>query len=176
MFQIALHFNARPADRMIVMNSAKKAGKKWKWKREVRIAWLYSLFPGDHFNLIVTVEKKFYKFQLNEHKYKETFPHREKYSEVKTLAFGGPKGTWSAVHRSCLLMDKDFAGGDIKTFITKDKNIIECKTACMAEKACKAYTYIKADGRCYIKHSGHKKLSVNAKCISGLKKCYTGNK
>ena len=74
----------------------------------------------------------------------------------------------------CMLMDKDFWGGDIKHFTTKNKNVIECRNACMAEKSCKAYSMLKNNGVCYIKHGGHKPISNNGNIISGLKRCYLG--
>ena len=71
-------------------------------------------------------------------------------------------------------MDKDFWGGDIKHFKTKNKDVTECRNACMADKSCKAFSMLKNTGRCYLKHGGHKPISNNGNIISGLKRCYKG--
>lgn len=61
---IALHFNPRPKSETIVLNSAKKAGKGWKWSHEVKLHFPDNLIAGDDFTLIITVEYNRFEFQV----------------------------------------------------------------------------------------------------------------
>ena len=61
---IALHFNPRPKSEMIVTNSAKKAGKKWKWSHEIHMHFPDSLIAGDDFTLIIVVQHNRFTFQV----------------------------------------------------------------------------------------------------------------
>ena len=62
--QISLHFNPRPKSEVIVLNSAKKAGKGWKWGKEIRAHFPETLISGDDFTLIIIVEDNRFTFQV----------------------------------------------------------------------------------------------------------------
>ena len=61
---IALHFNPRPKEEVIVMNTAKREGKKWGWKSEVRMHFPETLIAGDDFTLIIIVKHNLFRVQV----------------------------------------------------------------------------------------------------------------
>ena len=61
---IALHFNPRPKDETIVLNSAIPDGKGWKWDKEVRMHFPETLIAGDDFTLIIIVKHNLFTFQV----------------------------------------------------------------------------------------------------------------
>ena len=46
----------------------------------------------------------------------------------------------------------------------------------MANKNCVAFTMNKNNGRCYIKHTGHREPSYSNGVMTGVKQCYIGGK
>ena len=71
-------------------------------------------------------------------------------------------------------MNRNLAGGDLTSFITKNKNVAECATKCAKHAECDAFTFHKRSGRCWIKRAGHNQLTYDGNLISGFKSCYTG--
>lgn len=102
------------------------------------------------------------------------FPFRIPYEKVNTLTLVGPTGSWNTFSRGCIRDNIDMVGGDLRSFMTKNKNIDECKKACLANKNCVAFTMNKNNGQCWIKHTGHRAASFNAARETGLKSCYIG--
>ena len=72
------------------------------------------------------------------------------------------------------MMERDIHGGDIKHFLTKKDNVLECRNACMKDKKCKAFTYQKKARNCWLKDDTHNPNSENRNLISGFKRCYYG--
>ena len=100
-FQIALHFNGRPKQKKIVLNSFRKG----KWEKEMYIDWP-GLRVGQSFVIVVTVNYNGYKFSINKVHPKLIFPHRIAFKNVRRVAFGGPAGTWSSITRSMWFLIK----------------------------------------------------------------------
>ena len=73
-------------------------------------------------------------------------------------------------------MERNLAGADIRTFKTNKHTVTECKTACMKNSDCVAYTFNKYTTQCWIKRAGHNRLSRDNNLISGLKSCYQGTR
>ena len=64
--QIALHFNGRPKDYKIVLNSATPKGDKLHWNKELYLAWPGSFTVGDKFDIVVVVEDGHFRFKVSQ--------------------------------------------------------------------------------------------------------------
>ena len=89
-----MHFNGRPAHKVVVMNV-----RKGKWGREVRFPWP-NIRVGQKMTIIIKVLPRGYHFEVNRLKIKAVLPHRIPFKKVTRVNFGGPKGTWTSLHRS----------------------------------------------------------------------------
>lgn len=164
---IALHFNGRPKQKKIVLNSYISG----KWQKEMSLDWP-GLRPGQSFVIVVEVLYNGYKFTINKEKPTLIYPHRIAFKNVRRVAFGGPAGTWNLVTRSCLRENVDFNGGDITNFRTKTKSIDECASRCKKHPACVAFTFHKTNGHCWLKNGSYRHGTRNNNLISGTKFCY----
>ena len=89
-----MHFNGRPAHKVVVMNV-----RKGKWGKEVRFPWP-NIRVGQKMVIIIKVLPNGYHFEVNGLKIKARLPHRIPFKKVSRVQFVGPKGTWTSIHRS----------------------------------------------------------------------------
>ena len=104
LFQIALHFNPRPEQGKIVLNTATKhmTGKKatHKWGREMYFHWPDHFKKGDEWALVLTIDHRWFEFEINGHKEKQHYNHRMKYEDITAVQIGGPTDTVDMMARS----------------------------------------------------------------------------
>ena len=74
--------------------------RKHRWGREMYFHWPDNFKKGDEWALVLTIDHRWFEFEINGHKERQHYNHRLRYYDITAVNFNGRSDTFTMMYRS----------------------------------------------------------------------------